>query len=251
MGHKMIADLTVEEITDALDAIVDEILDHCGCEQPPVDAFAIARELGITIALDDFQSGRARYVRLSNRSALQPTPTILLRSDPRFERQQWAVAHEIGEHTAFRVFNRLGVEHCETSSRAREQVANQLAGRLLVPSKWFAQDAAECGWDLLFLKQSYATASHELIARRMLEFRPAVIITIFDQGRITFRRSNLPGRVPPPSSDEITCWQRVYERNEPYSTTAGLCDISGWPIHEADWKREIVRCEVGEYADDY
>ena len=116
--------------------------------------FRIAEALGITVALDDCQSGRARYVRLSDQSASRPKATILLRSDPRLERRQWAVAHEIGEHAAYRVFNRLGVDPCESSPRAREQIANQLAGRLLIPSHWFGEDAAALNWDLLALKES-------------------------------------------------------------------------------------------------
>jgi len=242
----MFADLTLEELAEGLDALIDEILAHCGWEQPPVDAFKIAQAMGITIALDDCQTGRARYVRLRNRNALRPIATILLRPDPRMERRQWAVAHEIGEHAAYRVFDRLGVDPRESSPRAREQVANQLAGRLLIPSCWFSRDASACNWDLPALKQCYCSASHELIARRMLECRPAVIITVFDQGRITFRRGNLPGRIPPPSETEWRCWRWVHEKNEPYEASDGLSSIRGWPVHEEDWKREILRTKLEE-----
>ena len=48
-------------------------------------------------------------------------------------------------------------------------MANNLAGRLLLPTAWFVADAAAENWDLIALKHRYATASHELIARRMLE----------------------------------------------------------------------------------
>ncbi|MHC4177854.1 MAG: hypothetical protein ACYSWU_10125, partial [Planctomycetota bacterium] len=111
---------------------------------------------------------------------------------------------------------------------------------------WFAADGSNCGWDLLRLKARYATASHELIARRMLECRPPVIVTIFDQGRLHFRRSNLPGRVPPPSSNEIDCRQSVHDGNRPVQTCEGLRTIQGWPVHEEGWKREILRAEVEE-----
>jgi hypothetical protein len=245
----MLPDLTIEELAVGLDAVIDEILAQCCCKQPPVDAFQIAETMGITIAQDDCQAGRARYVRLRERCVSRSKATILLRSDPRLERQQWAVAHEIGEHAAYRVFNRLSADPHESSPRAREQVANQLAGRLLIPSCWFSRDACNCNWDLFMLKQRYRTASHELIARRMLECRPTVIITIFDQGRITFRRGNIPGRIPPPSLIEMTCWRSVHEKNAPRTTFAGLCTIQCWPVHEDDWKREILRFEVAEFED--
>jgi hypothetical protein len=245
----MLADLTLEETFAGLDAVVEEILVQCRWVQPPVDAFRIAQALGITVALDDCQSGRARYVRLHHQSPSPPKATILLRSDPRLERRQWAVAHEIGEHAARSAFNRLGVDPCESSPRAREQIANQLAGRLLIPSHWFDEDAAALNWDLLALKERYDTASHELIARRMLECQPAVIITIFDQGRITFRRGNIPGRIPPPSPAEWSCWRLVHEQNRPHAENEGLSSIQGWPVHEADWKREILRYESAGYEE--
>jgi hypothetical protein len=242
----MLADLTIEELAAGLDAVVNEILVQAGLNAPPVDAFSLAQIMGITIALDNCQEGRARYVRLCDRRASQPRATILLRADPRQERQQWAVAHEIGEHVAHRVFAVLGVDPRESPANAREQVANQLAGRLLVPSRWFGRDAGRWGWDLIALKQRYNTASHELIARRMLECRPAVIITIFDQGRISFRRSNLPGRPPPLSPAESTCWKWVHDNNQSRETYSGTCSVKGWPIHEDGWKREILRMELTE-----
>ncbi len=205
-GRIMLADLTLEEISAGLDGVVEEILAQCRWKKPPVDAFRVAQTLGIIVALDDCQTGRARYVRLHNRSASRPKAAILLHSDPRMERRQWAVAHEIGEHAACRAFNRLGADPCESSPRAREQIANQLAGRLLIPSLWFGEDGPALKWDLLALKRRYTTASHELIVRRMLECSPPVIITVFDQGRITFRRGNIPGRIPPPSAAEWSCW---------------------------------------------
>jgi len=42
------------------------------------------------------------------------------------------VAHEIGEHLAHRVFQRLAVDPRDTPSGTREQVANALASRLLL-----------------------------------------------------------------------------------------------------------------------
>ena len=138
----MLAEYTREELAAGLDAVAMEILAERGVDGPPVDAFAIAGLLGITVAMDDRQQGRARYVRLSGHRRDSRRPTILVRSDPRGERRQWAVAHEIGEHAAFRVFLRWGVDARVVDPRSREEVANQLAGRLLLPTEWFTADAA-------------------------------------------------------------------------------------------------------------
>ncbi len=209
----MLPEFTREELAAGLDRVAEEVLAEAGIFAPPVDAFAIAANLGIAVARDDRQAGRARYVRLGDRRLGRSRPAILLRSEPRRERQQWAVAHEIGEHVAYRVFLTWGVDPRETPPDARESVANNMAGRLLLPTAWFVGDGAACDWDLLALKARYRTASHELIARRMLECRPLVIISIFDDRRISFRRSNLPGQVPPPSSAEIDCWRDVHRHN--------------------------------------
>jgi len=246
----MLPEFATEQLADGLDTIAAEVLAETGVDGPPVDAFRVAAALGITVARDDRQQGRSRYVRLGGRRARQPKATILLRPEPRSERRQWAVAHEVGEHVAHRVFALLGVDPRETRPNAREAVANHLAGRLLLPTGWFAADAASCGWDLLELKARYATASHELIARRMLECRPPVIISIFDHGQLYFRRSNLPGRVPSLSPVESQCWQTVHRGNRPQYAYDGPRTIQGWPVHEEGWKREVLRAEVEDFGVD-
>ena len=242
----MLCELTTEEFAAALDAIAGELISEAAIDEPPVDTLAVAHALGITIADDDRQQGRARYVRLSGHGSSRPRATILLRGDPRRERRQWAVAHEIGEYAAHRVFAALGVNPREAPGGTRETVANQLAGRLLLPGGWFAADGVDFGWDLLRLKARYWTASHELIARRMLECPPAVIVSIFDQGRLYFRRCNLGGGVPPVSQEEMNCRQTAHDYNRPQQCNDGLHVIQAWPIHEDGWRREILRTEVEE-----
>jgi len=244
----MLPEFTREELAAGLDGVVEELLAESGIWRPPVDAAEVARRLGIELAWDDRQSGRARFVRLGERYSPRDRPTILLRPDPRPERRHWAIAHEIGEHAAYRVFERWGVDPRETTPGARETVASNLAGRLLLPSRWFSEDAIACGWELFALKSRYATASHELIVRRMLDCRPPVVISIFDNGRATFRRGNLPGRTPPPLRIELECRRRAHLRGRPTSGRADSCSIQCWPIHEEGWKREILRLEVDECA---
>jgi len=244
----MVPELTHEELADGFDCVIEEVLGESRVQGPPVDAFVVARAMGIMVALDDRQGGRARYVRLSDRRSGCSRATILLRPEPRFERRQWAVAHEIGEHVACRVFDHWGVEPMETAGNAREQVANHLAGRLLMPSGWFNADAVRCEWDLIALKRRYNTASHELIARRMLECRPPVVISIFDHDRVSFRRGNMPGRVPSPLPVELECWSHVRRHCRPWRTRRSPCLVCGWPVHEKGWKREILRMEVAGWS---
>jgi hypothetical protein len=246
----MLSELTREELAAGLDRVVNEILAEAGVTGPPVDAMAVAKSLGVSLALDDRQGGRARYVRLGDRRSGGGRATILLRPEPRPERRQWAVAHEIGEDVAHRLFSRWGIGLVEIAGDARERAANWLASRLLLPTEWFVGDAVACGWDLFTLKARYGTASHELIARRMLDCPPPVIVTIFDEGRISFRRSNVAGRPPPPSPVEIDCQRRVRDRGRPSIGRNNLTLVWGWPVHEEGWRREILRTEVDFEGDD-
>jgi hypothetical protein len=244
----MLPEYTPEELAAGLDRVAQQMLDAAGICNPPVDAFALANSLNIAVALDDRQQGRARYVRLSGHRSQRRQATILLQPDPRRERRHWAVAHEIGEHVACHVFAHWGVDPHAAPPGAREAVANNLAGRLLLPTAWFAADGPACDWDLIELKARYQTVSHELIARRMLECSPPVVISIFDHRRISFRRCNLPGRTPPPSNDEMKCWRDVHSRNASSRNRADGILVQGWPIHEEGWKREILRTEIDECA---
>ncbi len=240
----MLAEIAAEELSGCLDEVAAEVIEAADVAEPPVDTLLVADALGITVARDDRQQCRARFVRLRSGGRGRERPTIFLRPEPRLERRYWAIAHEIGEHSAYRVFGKLGIDAREVDPRMREDVANHLAGRILLPVQWFAADGPDCGWDLAELKSRYRSASHELIARRMLEMQPPVIVTIFDNGELYFRRANLPGTVPGPSTVELTCRREANRHDEPQQAADGPNSVQAWPIHEDGWKREILRTEV-------
>ena len=237
----MLPELTQDEFAAALDAVSQDILQNCDAQGPPIDALALARALGLAVAWDAAQRGRGWTVRLRSPGGGAARGSILVRPEPRPERLQWTVAHEVGETCAARVFDRLGVDPREAPPGARETVANQLAGRLLLPGAWFEAHARAVDWDLVRLKAIYTTASHELIARRMLDFAPPIAVTVFDHGQRTWRQGNLPGRLPPLLPFEQAAWRRAHETSEPATVEGPLCDVQAWPVHETDWKREILR----------
>ncbi len=250
----MFADITAEELTTALDDCAAGLLWETAVDEPPVDAVVIAQRLGLVVAFDDHLACRARFVQLAEHSPHAPARhqgTIITGPAERPERRQWAVAHEIGESVAHRVFARLGVPPRLTSPEARERVANDLAQCLLLPRRWFAADGPDCDWDLMDLKAIYATASHELIARRMLEMRPPVVITLCDQGHVKWRRASVGSRPPRLLAQELDAWQTAHITGLPAEeqldpATTGLDRARAWPIHESGWKREIIRSDVAE-----
>jgi IrrE N-terminal-like domain len=248
----MLSEIPDDEFAAALDACAAEVLWEAGVTEPPIDTLAVAQGLRLVVAHDYTMPYRGRFVRLAEcegRGGGQGT--IVVGEAERPEREQWAVAHEIGESVAYRVFERLGIAFDEALPTAREQVANRLASCLLLPRRWFASDGREFDWDLLALKDRYATASHELIARRMLEMRPPIVITVCDHGRVHWRRSNATARPPSMLPEEEAIWRESHELGLPtedkLDAETGLNMVRCWPVHEPGWKREILRSEIAEF----
>jgi Zn-dependent peptidase ImmA (M78 family) len=248
----MLSEIPIDEFNAALDACASETLWEAGIESPPIDALEVAERLNLIVARDYSMPYRGRFVRLADwQSGGGSQGTIVVGAAERPEREQWAVAHEIGESIAYRVFERLGVAFDESLPTARELVANRLASALLLPRRWFAVDGRELDWDLVELKDRYNTASHELIARRMLEMRPSIVITVCDQGCVYWRRSNVTARPPDLLPEERAIWRDVHQTGLPsyesLDAETGLERVQCWPVHEPDWKREIIRCEIAEF----
>ena len=239
----MLAELTCEELAAGMDAVVVEILKEAGVYAPPVDALQLARRLGITVAVDQCQAGRARYVRLRRPPAVARPPDDPLR--PGRPPRAAALGRRPRDRRARRVpgVRRLGrrpARDVAAGPRGRGQLPGRPAAvaHCLVRTRRFADRLGP-----LTLKSRYATASHELIARRMLECRPPAIITIFDQGAIYFRRSNLPGRVPPPSAAERECWRTVHAQNRPGSRPARSLPRPGLAGPRGGLETGILRTE--------
>jgi Zn-dependent peptidase ImmA (M78 family) len=232
-------DLTREEVTEAVDRTVEELLGRAGVEEPPVDAIALAqRGLGMIVCLDRRQQQRGRAQRAAGRKQ------IFLRPEPTEERHQWTVAHEIGEHLKADLLRRLGVAPEETKVMMGESLANLLAYRLLVPTCFFAADAPAYEYDVLELKQRYRTASHEVIAWRFLDLPAPCIVTILDNEHISRRKSNAWPTRRELSPAEQECQKHVNYYSRPRVVRRDGWTVQGWPVHQSDWKREILRSVV-------
>jgi len=237
----MIDNLEREEVTAAVDRLVEKVLGKARIEGPPVDAISLAQEhLGITICLDRGQPHRGR----AQRSAGQRV--IYLRPEPTPERHQWTVAHEIGEHFKSTLLESLQASPEQTPVMAGESLANLFAYRLLVPACWFAVDAPVAGYDLLQLKKRYRTSSHEVIAWRFLDLPQPCIVTIVGNDHIHRRRSNAwpVRRRLEPAEQECQRYVNHYSRQR--VIREGGWTVQGWPVHQADWKREILRSVVDD-----
>ncbi len=240
----MFPDITVTDWNAALEAVVEDLLAEAEIISPPVDAALVARRLQIAVAVDRTLQPRGVHKRLAGR------PSIFIRPDDRPERLQWAVAHELGEAVVYRVCDALSLSPEEITSTMREQWANLLASRLLLPRQWFFEDALRLDGDVLELKSLYRTSSHEAIAWRLLDLPCPTVITIFDQGQITARRSNAGFQPPRLETLEKNCWQDVHKYRQQQTRQRSGLIVQCWPVHEPGWKREILRTTVlDEYGE--
>jgi len=231
------------ETEQTLDAVIEDLLATAMVYSPPVDTLHLARRLGLNVVVDALQAGRARLVALQHRRTLRQE-TIVVRPEPRPERLQWAVAHEIGEAHAATIFQTLSLDPGELPLDARERLANRFASHLLLPTAWFLADARQLHADLFALKQKYTTASHELIARRMLDIAEPQIVTVIDNGQVTWRESNLPGQAPPLLPLEQSCRQAAQPTGTAVISEDFFATVQTWQIQEPNWHREILRTHL-------
>jgi Zn-dependent peptidase ImmA (M78 family) len=235
----MFDDMPREEVLVQIDTFVQELLQAALVSGPPVDAIALAQgHLGMTVCLDRRQPQRGRAQRAGGR------PQIYLKPEPSEERHQWTVAHEIGEHLKVKLLERLGAAPGEVKAMSGESLANLFAHRLLVPTCWFTADAAALDYDVLELKQRYRTSSHEVIALRLLDLPEPAIITIVDNEHIYRRRSNAWPVRKQMEPIEAQCQRYVHHYSRPRVLRECGWTVHGWPVHQADWKREILRSVV-------
>ncbi|MFQ5731517.1 MAG: ImmA/IrrE family metallo-endopeptidase [Planctomycetaceae bacterium] len=225
----------IDDWNSLLDCMARELLESAAVDGPPVDPFRIADRRGIRVATDARQQVRGRQKTLNGR------PVVFLKPDDRPERVQWALAHELGEIHAWRAADRAGIADT-LSTGMREQIANQLASRILLPGHWFFPDAARCDDDVLELKTQYATASHSLIALRLLDRDLPAVVSIFDQGRLTYRKSNRASfSADPIRAEEEDEVRRAMQSNRlPSTRSVSGRRIRSWPIDEPGRQRDIV-----------
>lgn len=240
----MMDDQPRAEIIAIMDEIVEELLDQIQLKKPPVDAIEIAQKhLGMTVILDARQHERGR-VQLAGKK-----PQIVLRPEPLEERHQWTVAHEIAQHFRTQLLERLHITAEEARTLTGESLNTLFSSRLLVPMRWFGDYARDTEYDLPELKEIFSTASNEVVALRFLDLSMPTIITVIDNGEIHRRKSNgLEISNTEMTPIELQCQEYVNKKGQAHVATEGDWTVQGWPIHQSDWKREILRSVVAKGA---
>src|SRR5262249_18048923 len=101
-------------------------------------------------------------------------------------------------------------------------------------------------FDLLDLKARYRTASHEVIAWRMLDLAEPCIVTVVDNDHVHRRRSNAWRTRKELAPAERECQRYISRHGQPRVVRSAGWTVQGWPVHQPGWKREILRSVVDE-----
>lgn len=146
----------------AWEGIASDVLDESGCDAP-VSAYELAACCGLEVRLR-----RIARARLTG-------DVIEVSSTARPQRQHGLIAHELGHWS----LQRAGADDTEDGAR-------YLSGALMLPRRAFDRDLRETSWSIEELQRRHPNASAELIARRIVSLRDAVV-SIWDEGRCTAR----------------------------------------------------------------
>ena len=206
------------EVLEAVDRAVEELLEAAGIAEPPIDALALAR-----VHLEIPEKKRKGSAPIEE------------------EGRQLLAAQEIGEHLKPALLRRLGIGTEGGRPLLGASLGGLAAVRVLAPTAWLADAARGCGFDLLHLKSVFRTASHELLAWRLLDLPQPALVTVVDNGSVGKRKSNAY-RVPKELTEaERRCLDYVQENSRPHRLRIDEWTVQGWPVHGVDWKREILR----------
>lgn len=235
-------DFSAEDLFDAVDRLVLSCLSRVGVHEPPVDALRVASD-GFQLRIEYAEPEDPRERQYGDRPRRRASAdTIVLRDDMTEESQHLLAARAVARRLLPQVLTKLGV-HPEVEHRqANAQLTNMIAPRLLLPTRWFAGDAARAGYDLVRLKDKYPTAGMEMMALRMLDLEePCVIAIVDDDGTIVNRRSNRFQAPRKLTEAELTCRELILESGEPAQSKGSGWIVRGWPTPGVPFRRIVMR----------
>lgn len=241
-------DFTAEDLFDAADRVVAEVLALHGVPEPPVDAIVLAQEafnLQVSEAEPDedaVDAGRfgPRPRRFRNKRE------IVLRPEMSEEARQAACARACAKELIPPILAKLGVVVGSENRSATNQLVGLVTPRLLLPTKWFGKDARKAGYDLLELKDRYPTAGYELIALRLLDLDDPCVVAVVDDGVVSTRRANRFPVTKKLTAAEQKCVDRLNQFSEPQKVRADEWTATGWPIPSGPFNRIILRAVPDE-----
>jgi predicted transcriptional regulator len=233
-------DFSQEELFEAIERLVNGLLERAGVAAPPVDALAIAEEhLGIPVEFVELAEEDERGRR---RPRARPIgAAIVLASDMDEEARQKAAAGSIARALLPDVLRKLDVPPGAENRQFAAHASKAIVERLLVPTKLLRAALRETKYDLEVLKERFTTATAETIALRLLDLDEPCVISIVDDGVVVIRRGNRSQAGKKLEPVEQQCHDRVAKLELPHRLRAEGCTVQGWFIPGRAFRRIILR----------
>jgi len=233
-------DFSQEELIEAVERLVNGLLERAGVTAPPVDALHIAEEhLGIPVEVvepaEEDEHGRRRPRARPQGSGIFLSPGMTP------EQQNKAAADGIARSLLPEILRKVGIPQGSEDKALSTHVRGLVVPRILIPTRLLRAALRECKYDVPALKAVFATASPEAVALRLLDLDEPCVIAIIDDGVVALRRSN---RFPAPKTleqAERTCQAKVAELELPHRVRQGEWTSHGWPVPDRPFQRIILR----------
>lgn len=222
-----------------LDNLVQEFLTLASFHQPPIDADALLNAKAWQLLGLDAPSPHSK----KSVQVFDPKE-----SESAEVKKQWLAAQTLASSLQNEAKARWEKSN-DTQASHGISFINLIAQRILVPTHWLKTLALSVDYDLLELKRIFKTPAYEVLALRLLDLHNPCIITIVDNGHIFKRKSNccIPAKTLSPT--EAMVLNYVHENSRPKKVNDQGWQVSGWPVHQLDWRREILRSIPPESQD--
>lgn len=237
-------EFTAEELFEAIDREVRDVLDRHNVLAPPVDAEQLAQEeFDLTVREQDPDDDQPEPGRFGPRAPRRPNfREVVVRPDMTDEARQATCAKACAKGLIPRVFARLKVPVDPSNRSAQSQLVGFIVPRLLLPTKWFGRDARKSGWDLFELKDVYPTAGYMLIALRMLDVcEEPCVVAVVDDGVVGLRRGNMQQASKKLTRAEELAAQQALSANKPAKVRRDGWTAWAWPASGGPYNRVILR----------
>jgi predicted transcriptional regulator len=233
-------DFSQEELVEAVDRLVNGMLERAGVTTPPVNALTLAENhLGIPVqVVDPVEQDEDGRRRPRERPA---GAGIVLSPDMSEEQQQKVAADGVARALLPDVLRKLGVPLGSENKQLAAHIRGLVIARLLIPTKLLRSALKTCRYDLVALKRVFSTAAVEAIALRLLDLDEPCVIAVVDDGVVATRRANHFAVSKKLEPAEQSCLERVMEFDRPERVRQGEWTVQGWPVAGRQFRRIILR----------
>ena len=235
------SDINSEELNDAIDRCVGDLLARHGITEPPVDALALVQEaFGYTVTFEEEEEDEPQY---GDRPKRKRPRELVVKPTQSPGGQQMMAARACAKELVPTILQRLGVVPGTEQKSAATHLTGLIAPRLLLPTRWFGTVARKANGDPLRIQETFGTAGLEAIALRLLDLDEQCVIAIVDDGAVALRRSNAMQATKKLTPAEQLCVERVVENEGPQIVRKEGWTSRGWPVPTGPFNRILLRSE--------